>query len=235
MPAVLGICCLLFACGNGDDEPEPGQDIVSDFVEAVGDTDSVPDARALTDESADQAPTGESYYSLTLDLEEGPGIICGDDGKVDCLGGKSCCRYQFDRDLTGLDTKFAFGSTHIAPAISLAMTDTMYKPKTAFVILNFGIIIGTADKPASTNSSGLYEFSGFEPEVRVEIFNKKYSSVQEGAQGQFDITDWTAEEGGLWAGTVEGSIVQDTDKETKLQACVKGEFHFILPEPQGGQ
>jgi hypothetical protein len=134
-----------------------------------------------------------------------------------------------------LGTKFAFGSTHIAPAIALAMNDTMPMPTFTVLTFNFGIIIGTSDKPPATSSSGVYPFSGFEPEITVTIHNKKYSSKVEGSEGTFDITDWTAEEGGTWAGSLNGTIIQETEKADKLRAQVEGQFEFILPAPAGGQ
>jgi hypothetical protein len=165
----------------------------------------------------------------------GSGITCDAASQVACLDGKTCCAYHFERDLTGLDTKFAFGSTHIAPAVSLAMTDTMYMPTFTVITLNFGIIIGTSDKPPATSTSGEYPFTGFEPEITVTIHNKKYSSKVEGSEGTFDITSWTAEEGGNWTGTLEGTIVQETEQPVVLRAEVAGAFDFILPAPAGGQ
>jgi hypothetical protein len=178
---------------------------------------------------------GPSSYVLILDVEMGPGVTCLEDVQVVCFESATCCHYVFERDLTGLGTKFAFGSTHIAPAIALAMNDTMPMPTFTVLTFNFGIIIGTSDKPPATSSSGVYPFSGFEPEITVTIHNKKYSSKVEGSEGTFDITDWTAEEGGTWAGSLNGTIIQETEKADKLRAQVEGQFEFILPAPAGGQ
>jgi hypothetical protein len=234
------------ACGGDDGSPSAEPDAASqDAVtgDATGDApapDGTPQDRSGQDrepvgdtQEPDQPTEWESYYHLTLDLEPGPAITCQDDAKVDCFEGLQCCRYQFDRDLTGLETKFSFGSTHIAPAISLAMTDTMYTPTFAVITLNFGIIVGTPDKPSATPKSGKYEFSVFEPEVLVNIYNKTYSSKEEGADGVVDVTDWSADQGGLFAGTFGGTIIQQTEKVDKLRGKVKGDFHFTLPEPQG--
>ncbi|MBM4354149.1 MAG: hypothetical protein FJ109_10200 [Deltaproteobacteria bacterium] len=176
-----------------------------------------------------------SGYKLTVELEKGPGVNCEEDPKAACFDGAECCTLVFDRDITNLPTKFSFGSTHIAPAISFAMTDTLYVPTFSVITLNFGIIIGTSDKPPATDASGKYPFSGFEPEITVTIYSKVLSSKEEGSEGEFDVTDWAAEQGGLWAGTVSGTIFEKTALEKKLRARVKGSYHFILPEPQGGQ
>lgn len=177
---------------------------------------------------------GDTWYTLTLDVEIGPGVTCSPEARISCFDGAECCRHEYVRDLTGLENKFAFGSTHIAPAVSLAMQDTMYVPIFCIVTLNFGIIIGSQDRPPSTPKAGVYEFSGFQPEIRVEIYNKKFTSLIEGAQGKFVITDWAAEQYGLFAGSFEGTILQETKAPVPLRANVKGEFHFILPEPNSG-
>jgi hypothetical protein len=235
---LLSVLALSFSCsGGGGDENGDGlpaaPDASGDLM--VGDAVAGHDTTRNDGQAGEVWEHGDTFYSITVLLEPGVAITCDDKALVDCFEGLKCCRFQFNRDLTGLETKFAFGSTHIAPAISLAMTDTMYKPVLAFIILNFGIIIGTADKPAATDSSGDYKFTGFEPEIRVEMFNRKYTSKTEGSQGQFKIANWSAEEGGLFAGSFDGTIVQETDKPDKLRAQVKGTFHFILPAPADGQ
>ena len=232
------VCLVLFcfstaACSGSGAEEVPGTDVV-----ATADLPPVQDVAPVQDVDWPQDKPGlpgPSSYVLTLDVEMGPGVACAADVQVACFESATCCHYPFARDLTGLGTKFAFGSTHIAPAVALAMTDTMPMPTFTVLALNFGIIIGTSDKPPATSSSGVYPFSGFEPEITVTIQNKEFSSRVEGSEGTFDITDWTAEEGGKWAGTISGTIVQQTEKATKLRAKVEGEYEFILPAPAGGQ
>jgi hypothetical protein len=241
--AYLTVCyltTLIFCCAcsgsSGDDESNPGQDAVAwegDSVAAVEDGELLEDGETTAKE--DSVSEIASFYDMTLDLEPGLGITCDATEQVECFGdGTMCCRFVFERDITGLTNKYSFGSTHIAPAVSFAMQDTIPNPF-AVLTLNFGIIIGTADKPPATPKSGTYPFSGFEPEVQVDIKNKTFSSKADGSEGQITITDWSSEEGGLWAGDYEGLIVQQTDKETKLRAYVSGQYHFILPKPQGGQ
>jgi len=243
--AVLSACLWLVACSGTSDKSEvlSGVDSTSpqgeDGTGGEANADQVPGAEAGP--AGDTGPVGEvygpdeSYYQMTLEVEMGPGVTCAEELRGSCFDGQTCCRYYYDRNITGLETKFAFGSTHIAPAISFAMTDTMYKPSFAIITLNFGIIIGTSDKPPATPVSGEYEFGGFEPETTITIHNKEFSSKVEGAAGTFNITDWAAEEHGLWAGTLAGTIVQETAKEDKLRMNVEGLYHFILPKPAGGQ
>ncbi len=236
--AALGV--FLLACGGdgnggGGDEDSGGQ--------PAGDTGNEPSGDSSSPQEDDATPAEEdsgqngllSYYTLKLRLEMGPGITCDEAEQVECLGGvKTCCKVIFTRDLTGKDNKFSFGSTHIAPAVAFTMSDNIALPFSV-VTLNFGIIIGTADKPPSTPTSGEYPFSGFEPAIRVDIKNKTFDSTIDGSEGMFNITDWTADEDGIWAGDFAGVIVQETEKPDKLRAEVEGEFHFILPKPQGGQ
>lgn len=231
----LILCC---ACsgGSSDDENNPAQDVAASEEDG---SPVVEDGEVLeaTETTAEEDSVSEiaSFYDMTLDLEPGPGITCDATEQVECFGdGTMCCRIVFERDITGLTTKYSFGSTHIAPAVAFAMQDTIPNPF-AVLTLNFGIIIGTADKPPATPKSGTYPFSGFEPEVQVDIKNKTFSSKTDGSTGEITITDWSSEEGGLWAGNYEGLIVQQTDKDTKLRAYVSGQYHFILPKPQGGQ
>jgi len=240
-PAILiAIGLAITGCsGGGGDDVGPGNDSVGTGEDGIAQDGVAPgDLTGSSDQGDSGAADGtaelKSYYHLTLDLEQGTGITCTADKQVDCLSGKTCCRVVFERDITGNPTKFSFGSTHIAPAIAFAVSDTVFVPFSV-VTLNFGIIIGTADKPPSTPESGEYFFTGFEPEIEVTIYNRNYSSKIEGSDGKFNITHWSADEGGLFAGTFAGKILEETAAAEKLRAVVEGDFHFILPEPQGGQ
>ena len=237
--AALG--ATLIACGGGGSGGSGDGGGEDGGGEPQGDTMGQPagDTREQVEEGppACGAPTrgdDESYYCLDLKVEVGPTVTCPEDEQVECLGDKICCAFLFDRNLTGKENKFAFGSTHIAPAIAFTVSDNIALP-VSVVTLNFGIIIGTADKPPSTPTGGEYPFSNFQPEIEVFVKNKTFASFIDGSEGTFNITDWSADEGGLWAGDYQGTIVQETDKDVKLQAEVEGYFHFILPKPQGGQ
>lgn len=232
--AAICMVVLLFSACSGESEEDSNPDVGVDVGQVAQDLVAGDQLPAEDGEGPDaveiEAPAPNSYQ-LTLLLQMGPGVTCAEEIRTDCFGGSTCCLYEYERDLTGLDTKFAFGSTHIAPAISLSMTDTMYNPTFAVITLNFGIIIGTSDKPPATPMAGEYDFSTFEPEVEVTIHNKEFSSKVEGSVGSFVVTDWAAEKDGKWAGTVQGTIIQNTEK---LKAQVTGSFDFVLPAPAGG-
>jgi hypothetical protein len=210
--------------GDKDIAPDPTDTIVGDATPGDG-----------TGIGEDTAITGDTWYEITIDLELGPGVACDPEEQVDCLDGLTCCRYVLQRDLTGLAGRFSFGSTHIAPAVALAMEDHVYNPFMGIVTLNFGIIIGTAELPPACPGSGTYPFSGFEPELKVFIQNKDFGSKMVGAEGETVVDSWGAETGDEFSGSFAGTLVQDTTKDDKLRCAVSGEYHFILPDKAAGQ
>ncbi|MFH1531581.1 MAG: hypothetical protein ABIK09_12710 [Pseudomonadota bacterium] len=226
------LVCLglgLAACGGDGGGGGGGEDTTPAPVDTVvGDGEpgeSVEDAGAV----------GETWYTITLDLERGPGVACDPSEQVDCLEGATCCRSVLERDLTGLAGRFSFGSTHIAPAVALAMEDHVYNPFMGIITLNFGIIIGTAELPPACPGSGTYPFSGFEPEIKVFIQNKNFGSKLPGAAGETVVDVWGAETGDAFSGSFAGILVQDTTKADKLRCVVSGEYHFVLPDKAAGQ
>jgi len=220
---------LLVACGDdggdgGVDTVTPPADTVAEDVEPAGES-----------RGEDTAITGETWYTITMDLETGPGVACDLSEQVDCLAGATCCRYVLERDLSALAGKFAFGSTHIAPAVALAMEDHVYTPFFGIITLNFGIIIGTSDLPPACPGAGAYPFSGFEPELKVFIQNKDFGSKIPGSEGEIVVDAWGAETGQEFAGTFTGTMLQDTTKDDKLRLVVSGVYHFVLPDKAAGQ
>lgn len=225
---LIGISLVLFvACG--DDSGDGGVDTVAPPVDTLAE-DLEPEGESRGE---DTVITGETWYTITLDLETGPGVAC--DPSVDCLDGATCCRFVLERDLSGLAGRFAFGSTHIAPAVALAMEDHVYTPFFGIITLNFGIIIGTPDLPPACAGAGTYPFSGFEPELKVFIQNKDFGSKIPGSEGEIVVDAWGAETGQEFAGTFAGTMLQDTTKDDKLRLLVSGEYHFVLPEKAAGQ
>ena len=105
-------------------------------------SDDPKDGDAVTSEVTDGSSetdadlTGKSVYALDL-------VVDGNEVKV-------------DRDLTGLGQYFAFGSTHIAPAVSFGMTDSIQFPRTMTNTLNFGIVVPSEEHPIQTPSTGTY-------------------------------------------------------------------------------
>jgi len=129
----------------------------------------------------------------------------------------------------------SFGSTHIAPAVSLAVTHTQIMPSYLVVTVNPGIIVGSTDHPVQCDQAGEYPFGASPPEVQANVQGIQYGSREEGASGAVVVTEWTAVTGQVFAGTFEGRIVQETDKINKLWLDVQGTFHVLLPMPaQGG-
>ena len=228
---VGSVVLLLVACGaGGNGEGNGGEDTAPAPVDSV-----IGEVEPGDLGGGETVITGETWYSVTLDLEQGPGVACDPSEQVDCLDGATCCRYVLDRDLSGLAGRFSFGSTHIAPAVSLAMEDHVYNPFMGIITLNFGIIIGTAELPPACPTAGTYPFSGFEPEIRVFIQNKDFGSKMSGAGGEIIVDAWGAETGDEFSGSFAGTLVQDTTKDDKLRCAVSGEYHFILPDKAAGQ
>ncbi|MCA9635275.1 MAG: hypothetical protein KC420_04505, partial [Myxococcales bacterium] len=121
-------------------------------------------------------PRGALLLASGLALALGA-AACGDDGggggsdtAADTAGGdadaswegKSAYHFEIvrsdnpepiviDRDLTGREkTYMAFGSTHIAPAVSFAVTDDLIAPVTITITFNFGIVVPSSDFPIDT-------------------------------------------------------------------------------------
>jgi hypothetical protein len=226
---------LIAGCSDSGDDGAAKDVNGSSELDFTAESDViVEDSGGGDDVVQDQSAPVPNSYSLKLKVEKGINVNCDESEQEPCFDGATCCVHEYNRDLTGLETKFAFGSTHIAPAISLAMEDTMPMPTFTVITLSFGIIVGSNDKPPSTPKSGDYEFGSFEPEIKVTIYNKVFSSKMDGSEGLFSITDWTADEGGTWAGTVKGTIIQaKEDMPGELRAEVEGSFDFVLPKPAG--
>lgn len=165
-----------------------------------------------------------------------------DEGDIDDFAGKSIYELHFTvngtpidvtRDLTGLDQYFAFGSTHIAPAVSFGMTDSIQFPRTMTIGINFGIVVPSADHAIQTEGAGTHPFSAEPPSVELFVSGLQYRSTLDGASGAIVVTDWGVDEGELVAGTFEGTLV--AEGTTGRTVDVTGRFHFILPAKNAGQ
>lgn len=157
--------------------------------------------------------TGKSVYHLEFDLDGTPIVV--------------------DRDLTGLDQYFAFGSTHIAPAVSFVMTDSLQFPRTITFTLNFGIVVPSPDHPIQTEGVGSYPFSPEPPDIDLFVGGLQYHSQRDGAVGSIEVTDWGVESGDTVAGTFSGTVV--ADGPTGKTITLSGTFHFTLPAKNDGQ
>lgn len=141
-----------------------------------------------------------------------------------------------DRDLTGKErTYMAFGSTHIAPAVSFAVTDDLIAPVTMTLTFNFGIVVPSDDFPIDTTGPGTYAFEPEPPGLELTVGGLAYRTRVDGSTGSVVVTEWSTEAGGVVAGSFAGRVIQDTTNETKRTLDVSGRFHFILPTPEDGQ
>jgi len=167
------------------------------------------------DTASETANANRSYYRIVIDTEfEEPITV--------------------ERDITDKLTNFSFGSTHIAPAQSLAVSEDLTFPATLNITFNFGIVLGSQDYPVQCDEAGSYTFGDAPPEIDITKGIRYVSSVP-GSNGSIEITSWTRTEGEVFAGTFSGRIRQLTDNVEKRYADIEGEFHFILPAPSSGQ
>ena len=181
---------------------------------ACGDPESatgVDTADADTSEVADL--TGRSVYHLEFTFNDTPFVV--------------------DRDLTDQPQYFAYGSTHIAPAVSFGMTDSLQFPRTMTIGINFGIIVASGDHPTQTEGVGNHPFSAEPPSIDLFIGGLQYRSTLTGATGAVDITEWGVETGDTVAGTLSGTLM--SEGATGRTITVTGSFHFTVPEKNDGQ
>lgn len=187
--------------------------LVSPLAPACGDSDKGTADTEATDTSEVVDLTGKSVYHLELTFNDQPIVL--------------------DRDLTDQPQYFAFGSTHIAPAVSFGMTDSIQFPRTMTVGINFGIIVPSGDHPTQTEGAGNHPFSPAPPSLDLFIGGLQYRSTLAGASGAIDITEWGVETGDTVAGTFSGTLM--SEGATGRTLAVTGSFHFTLPDKNDGQ
>lgn len=182
----------------------------------------------------DEADTNDATSADTSD---------GETSEIPDLTGKSAYNVvivvdgeTFDlglRDLTGDNKYFAFGSTHIAPAVSFAMTDSVTFPRTIAFTLDFGIVVPSEDRPIATEGVGTHVVSAENPSIKLFIKGLEYQSTNAGSTGAIVVTEWSTETGGVVSGTFEATLV--AKGSTGKTADVSGYYHFILPDKESGQ
>ena len=206
----LALALLLCACGSNGS----GSGAATD---AAASLDGASDAATDTAAATDPATAGRegSRYEIVLSLPANRTMT-------------------FANDLDEVPNAIVFGSTHIAPAISLAMRDTRYDPAYAVITLDFGIVSGSPENPVQTPDKGEYLFGLKPPLLEVSLEGMPYTSTTTGAEGKIDITSFSTVQGGLVEGTISGTLEQVTTQPTKGRIGVEGSFRLILPEPQGG-
>ena len=219
---IVGFCLLLASCGEGNSVGKAvGEKCLSTSECSAGlrciafvCMDLNPDAGAA-DAATDASSQPQSFYSIKITTQLGEEI-------------------ELERDITEKPNAFSFGSTHIAPAVSFAVSEDFTFPKTMTVTLNFGIVIGSDKYPVQSDAAGEYAFSEVPPEIDV-IIGLRYRSTIPGSSGTVILTEYSNQAGGVVAGTFKGRILQETTKEDKKWADVEGEFRFVLPDPESGQ
>ncbi|MCB9728609.1 MAG: hypothetical protein H6744_21470 [Deltaproteobacteria bacterium] len=189
-------------CGGGDGDPaDSGSDVIADAA-ADGGTDVRSDPGDLT---------GRSVYSLTVTMANGD-------------------EHPFlDRELTGSDTWYSYGSAGIGTAVAFSVSDGFTSPVTAGIVLDFGKIVGSPQFPVDTPGPGTYPFDATPPAVEVNIALRDYKSRIAGSEGAFELTEWGTESGQVIAGSVHGTVAADSKGQPPI--TVDGWFHFTIPTP----
>lgn len=233
LPAFLLILC---ACSDKESAAAPAADAGIAKVDAGGDS------------GADVAPVNNWSQGFSVKMTFHGGAS---DGVV----------VQMERDLEGHEsTTFAFGSSHkVHPAISLSVQDSQYvdgKPgavqtKAEFQF-NFGNLIESSADPLHVGKAGDYPFGCRPPNLFAKYKSVGYRSVC-GTAGHIVVTDWSASQGGRFAGYFAGtlhSVLPEAEQACESDApfsptapltaaCTKqdwtveveGTFGFTLPVP----
>lgn len=210
----LGFSVLLLAsCGGADDEAEE-PDTGPEVTEA-------PDTGPQETNGPPPINEAGSFYSLEIITPSG-------------------LLQTFERQIDEAPYVVAFGSSHIAPAVSLAIEDTFYKPY-ATVTFNFGFVVGSNDYAVTIEEEGKWTWGkgeknappGFKITMKDNNIQKTFVSWHAKSEGDFLITKWGKNEGTIVEGKIEGTLINEGDPNADAPetATVSGKFHFILPDP----
>lgn len=219
----LFVCWMLLSVGCTESPAagsKAGGEACAATSECAGDLRCISGACAdldavSQDAESDAEAIPESFYRLKVTTQLGE-------------------EHEIIRDISGKADAFSFGSTHISPAVSFAVSEDFSWPATMTLTFNFGIVVGSDAYPVQTDATGVYPFSAGPPEVDV-ILGLRYRSTVEGSTGSVTITEYGNQTGGVVAGSFEGRLLQSTTKLDKKWADVEGEFRFLLPEKEQGQ
>jgi hypothetical protein len=173
--------------------------------------DALVDATADADDVRDL--TGRSIYTLHVTLPNGT------------------VRDYVNRELTGLETWYSYGSAGIGTAVAFAVTDSIFSPGTATVTFDFGKIVGSPTFPVETPGIGAYPLDETPPAIEFATAFEVYKSRGAGSDGEIVLTDWGTKTGEVIAGTVNGTIAATASGQ--LPITVEGWFHFTLPGAGG--
>ena len=146
----------------------------------------------------------------------------------------------YERDLDDRPWVIAFGSSHIAPAVSLAVEDSWDKPYTV-ITFNLGFTVGSNDHDVTIDEEGVWDWGsaainappGFKIYMKDNGKPRTMVSWEDGASGKYLITKWGTETGQVIEGKIEGTLVDENSvgKDTGLETgTIDGHFRLILPE-----
>jgi len=205
--------------GAADDTDDP-----ADAGATTGDDVASEEVNNTPDEGDGPLQKGGAYYQLTITLPSG-------------------LQQTFEKQLDEKATSIAFGSAHIAPAVSLTVEDQFYKPF-ATVTLFFGFVVGSNDHAMTIEEEGKWEWGkgskNAPPGVKIDTKDqgkpRLMVSSDDEADGAFLITSWGTAGGELVEGKVKGTLVDALAKEKgKTEtASIEGEFRLLLPDIKPG-
>ena len=234
MGTEIAVFFALFAlgpagCGDSagsDAAATPGSgDAATSGQDTTGAADTLPDPDApktVADTQGTPIDTAQSYYRLELAVTGGLAQV-------------------YQRQLDDKPSALAFGSAHIAPAVSLAIEDDFPNPF-AVVTINFGFVVGSNDHPVTIDDVGSPSFGtgapNAPPGVKIQMTDqgvpRTFVSWETGASGRFVVTSWGIQLGDVVEGTIEGTLVdeQSVAKGEPVTATLSGTFRLIMPEPK---
>ena len=202
--------CFALACSDDATEEPPPP-------EETPDTSAEDSAESDTKRSVTQG----SYYTLTV-------------------VGPSGLQQKYERNIDEKPYVVAFGSSHIAPAVSLAIEDTFYDPF-AVVTFNLGFVVGSNDHEVTIDDTGGWDWGlgannappGFKITMKDGNVQREFVSWLEGADGRFIISRWGTNTGDVIEGSIQGTLINNGPDA--VTATVDGKFQFFLPEKGQGQ
>lgn len=132
------------------------------------------------------------------------------------------------------ETHIAYGSTHIAPAVSLAVNVT-YSTPFAIIGLNLGFVKDSNDHAITIEDVGEWAWGTGSADVPPTVslvmqdnnIQRTFASWTPGASGSYIISQWGTEPGDIIEGTVNGKLVNDGPEA--VEATITGDFRIVLP------
>jgi hypothetical protein len=146
---------------------------------------------------------------------------------------------EFVQNLDDRPWVIAYGSSHIAPAVSLAIEDTWTQPYT-IITFNFGFVVGSNDYAVTISEEGVWKWGsdainappGFKIYLKDDGKPRTLVSWKKGASGNFLVTRWGTSPGDIIEAQIEGTLVDEIDGPDgkAVTASISGKIRLILPE-----